>query len=237
MIEHALDLRAAGELDLFVVDPLAAFLPGHSECDAGTLLEMLHPLQRLATAGAAVLILHHPRKKASDEGSAARGSGALLGFVDIILELHRFGRLQSDERRRRLIGLSRHAETPRRLAYQWDPATGVFTTVTDLFEQRYRDNWEQVRAILAQRKAAATHRELLSDWPSDGEKPAASVLYEWLNRAFDERLIRREGQGRRTDPYRYRLENADDAYWDRGELPPLGELEPLFGAKTPARRR
>ena len=40
-------------------------------CDAGTLLEMLHPLQRLASAGAAVLILHHPRKRPADEGNAA----------------------------------------------------------------------------------------------------------------------------------------------------------------------
>jgi hypothetical protein len=32
-----------------------------------------------------------------------------------------------------------------------------------------------------------------------------------------------------SDPYRYRLPNADDAYWDRGELPPLPELGPLFG--------
>jgi hypothetical protein len=62
--------------------------------------------------------------------------------------------------------------------------------------------------------------------PSDREPPAASVLYEWLNRAFDEKLIRREGEGRRTDPYRYRLENEDDAYRDRGELPPLRPLFP-----------
>ena len=143
--------RAAGELDLFVVDPLASFLPGRSESDPGTLLEMLQPLQRLAAAGVAVLVLHHPRKQPSDEGSAARGSGALLGFVDIILELHRFGRLQTDERRRRLIGLSRHRATPRQLVYEWDPATGEFTTVTDPLGERFRDNWEQVRAILARR--------------------------------------------------------------------------------------
>ena len=78
-----------------VIDPLASFLPDHSECDAGTLLEMLHPLQRLAAAWVAVLLLHHPRKHRSDEGSSARGSGALLAYVDIILELHRYGGLNS----------------------------------------------------------------------------------------------------------------------------------------------
>ncbi len=226
LIDHALDLRAAGGLDLFAVDPLASFLPGRSDSDAGTLLEMLHPLQRLAAAGAAVLILHHPRKKAADEGSAARGSGALLGFVDVILELHRVGGLQSDERRRRLVGLSRHAATPRRLVYEWDPATGAFAAVDDPHERRYRDNWEQVRAMLAKREDAATHHELLADWPADRERPAASVLYEWLNRATEDGLVRRSGRGRRDDPYRYRLPNEDDAYYDRGELPPLRPLLP-----------
>jgi hypothetical protein len=118
-------------------------------------------------------------------------------------------------------------QTPRRLVYEWDPATGGFTNVGDPFEQRFRDNWEQVWAILSRRPAAATHHELLADWPPDREPPSASVLYLWLNRAAEERLVRREGAGRRDDPYRYRLPNADDAYRDRGELPPLRELPGL----------
>jgi hypothetical protein len=36
------------------------------------------------------------------------------------------------------------------------------------------------------------------DWSADREKPVASVLYGWLDRAADERLVRREGTGRRT---------------------------------------
>jgi hypothetical protein len=157
LIDRALELRAAGDLDLFVVDPFASFFTGRSESDPVALLEMLQPLQRLAAAGVAVLILHHPRKAKAEEGNSARGGGALLGFVDIILELHRFGRLQTDERRRRLIGLSRHQQTPRQLVYQFDPADGAFTTVGDPFENRFRENWNQVRALLAGRPAAATH--------------------------------------------------------------------------------
>jgi hypothetical protein len=57
------------------------------------------------------------------------------------------------------------------------------------------------------------------------EKPAAVTLYEWLNRAFEEKLVRREGAGRKADPYRYRLENKDSKYRDRGELPPLRDLD------------
>jgi hypothetical protein len=40
------------------------------------------------------------------------------------------------------------------------------------------------------------------------------------------KLLRREGRGRPSDPYRFRLEDADDAFRDRGELPPLRPLLP-----------
>jgi hypothetical protein len=224
LVDRCFAMRQAGELDLIAVDPLASFLPGHSDSDAGTLLTMLHPLQRLAANGVAVLLLHHPRKKSSDEGSSARGSGALLGFVDIILELSRLGRLNSDARRRKLIAFSRYEATPYRLYYQWDPATAEFQVLADPHDRRFRDNWPSLLAMLGKRKQAATHLEILMDWPPDREKPPATVLYEWLNRATEEKLVRREGTGRRSDPYCYRLPNQDDKYRDRGELPPLRGL-------------
>jgi hypothetical protein len=191
---------------------------------------MLQPLQRLAAAGVAVLLLHHPRKKPSDEGSSARGSGALLGFVDIILELSLFGRLHSDAGRRKLVGLSRYEATPYRLYYQWEPATGKFIDLADPHDRRFRDNWPHVRQILAGRKEAATHLELLMDWPEDRDRPAPVTLYEWLNRATEEKLVRRVGTGRRANPYRYRLPNEDDEYRDRGELPPLKEFTLQFNS-------
>ena len=43
----------------------------------------------------------------------------------------------------------------------------------------------------------------------------------WATYAFARKLIRREGKGTRLNPWRYRLENEDDKYWDRGELPPI----------------
>ncbi len=229
LVDYAGDRHAAGQLDFFIVDSLRTFLPGASESDAGTVLSFLQPLQRLAVAGVAVLVIHHPRKERSEEGSCARGTGAMLGFVDVILELHRFGSMATDENRRKLIGLSRFVDTPTRLNYAWDKSTGKFTVVNDPETDRFRDNWDKVKTILQKRKTAATHLELLADWPGSIPAPAASVLYQWLNRAYDQKLVRRCGEGRRKDPYRYRLPNEDDAYYDRGELPPLKEPGPLFG--------
>ena len=51
------------------------------------------------------------------------------------------------------------------------------------------------------------------------------------NRTYEKKWLRRCGEGRRKDPYRYRLPNEDDKYYDRGKLPPLPELRPLFGTR------
>ena len=225
LIDEACEMRRDGQLDLFVVDPMAKLLPGAWESNAGILIDVLEPLHRLTSEGVSALLLHHPRKKPSELGHAARGTGALLGFVDIALELNRHGRLRSDANRRQIAALSRNPRTPARLAYEWDPATGLFDTLGDLAALQFERNWTQVRAILQERDTAATHRDLLMDWPSDQDKPVASVLYEWLNRAHAEKRIRREGAGTRMNPWRYRLENEDDEYYDRGELPPLRELK------------
>ena len=76
-------------------------------------------------------------------------------------------------------------------------------------------------------------RQLLQKSDRVGQQQLLLVRQNELARGRVERrekLIRRVGTGRKADPYRYRLPNADDEYWDRGELPPLGELGPLLGS-------
>jgi hypothetical protein len=143
--------------------------------------------------------------------------------VDVIVELGKYGSLQTDRRRRKLFAVSRYPETPRTLVYEW-AEDGTFHSLGDPQSARFRDNWTVLRTILAKRKKAATHQELLMDRPAGDERPSASTLYEWLNRAYEQKLLRRFGGGRAKDPYVYRLENEDDEYLDRGELPPMKEL-------------
>ena len=176
LLDEAMRMRQLGQLDLFVIDPMAMFLPGPWESSATILLKVMEPLHALTQAGVSVLLLHHPRKQKSEAGHSARGTGALLGFVDISLELSRYGRLTSDSRRRQIVALSRHPNTPERLIYEWDPETGQFAVSDDPVSIQFQQNWHQLQMILSQRTQAATHKELLMDW-TDEPKPAASVLY------------------------------------------------------------
>src|SRR5205814_5918921 len=101
-----LDRLADPVRELVVIDPLAAFLPGPDENHAATVLAALAPLRRLTAAGSAVLLLHHPRK----EDGEPRGSGALGGFADVLLEMT--GPRTSGDRQRRLRAGSRVPQTP-----------------------------------------------------------------------------------------------------------------------------
>lgn len=136
---------------------------------------------------------------------------------------HRQHRSRSEQPIPTLLLNCQRPETPPRLAYEWTPTTGEFRVVTDPRERQFEENW---LAVLTGRTAAVTHKEIRAVWPSEGEKPSETALYEWLNAAFAKQLVRRSGQGTKSDPWRYRLPNEDDAYYDRGELPPL---KPLFG--------
>ena len=101
-----------GEYDLVIIDTWQTVSPCPDENDAADMMAALTPLHFIAEAGAAVLLAHHPRKGDASEGQSSRGSGALPGFVDTIIELRRFNAQEAEDRRRKLGGLSRFEETP-----------------------------------------------------------------------------------------------------------------------------
>src|SRR6266852_6100032 len=96
---------------LLVIDALTNLSPMRTENDAVQMLNALRPLQALTARGVAALIAHHPKKGLIVPGQAARGSGALSGYVDIIVEMQAVSG-KPDDRRRRLRAFSRHAATP-----------------------------------------------------------------------------------------------------------------------------
>ena len=96
---------------------------------------------------------------------------------------------------------------------------------TDAKRRHLDENWHTVHGILEGRTSAISAKEIVEHWPDDAEKPSRATLYAWLALAFEGKRIRRQGQGTKNDPWIYRLPNEDDKYRDRGELPPLKELD------------
>ncbi len=246
LIDTAAAMRERHEIDLVVIDSLAHFLPAHSENSASALFECLTPLQRLATAGMSVLLPHHPRKGKTVAGQAARGSGALPGFVDIIIEMGYYGQPDDLDRRRRLIAFSRHEQTQRHLLMELLADGADYVLLHSGVEAAFGESWQAVLHILTAAAIRLTRQEILENWPPDYDKPDATTLWRWLSRAVAQGQVRQNGTGRPNDPFRYWLSARQEmmrpdggtleelqAWNDRCLEEMFANLEAKNGAKAP----
>ena len=211
LIDALADERRARNTDLAVIDPLASFLPGRGENTASLMLEALLPLQKLTGLGMAVLLMHHPRKQASAAGQTARGSGALSGHVDVIVEMQALTAAPED-RRRRLRGFSRFDETPRDRIIELNPAGTDYAALGDFEEETFVRGWPLLRAVLSEARNKQTRKEILGEWPPDHDRPGEVTLWRWLERAIARGLVSRAGSGTRKEPYRYWLPDQEAAW-------------------------
>jgi hypothetical protein len=218
-LDHLLVLRTQHPLDLFVIDPLASFLPGRAENLAGSMLDALLPLQRLTAAGLAVLILHHPCKGESAAGQAARGSGALPAYADILIEMRWAGVPTEGDRRRRLLAYSRFDETTRRLVIELNADGADYLCHGDIDEDDFSRNWQVLRGVLEDACLKLTRRQILEQWPGDHRPPDDSTLWRWLTCSVARGLVKQDGLGRRSAPYRYWLPEREAMLFP--DLPPL----------------
>ncbi len=205
-VEHLAEQARSGGGDLVVIDPLVCCLPCGAENNASLMMDTLAPLAKLAQAGVAVLLLHHPRKAPAAEGMAARGCGALPAFVDFIIEMRHVDGKQQDDRRRRLIAFSRDAATPRAQLLELSADGLAYALVNEPPPpDDFSENWPILQMIFEDADRELTRAEIPTAWPADFSCPKPTTLRKWLDEAFDRGLIQREGSGRRSEPFRYFL--------------------------------
>ncbi len=216
LIDTAAALQNRQGSELVVIDSLAYFLPAHSENSAGALLECLTPLQRLTSAGMSVLLPHHPRKGKTVAGQAARGSGALPSFVDVIIEMGYYAHPDDLDRRRRLVAFSRHDDTPRHLLIELQADGTDYVVLRSGLDAALGDGWPAVLQALTEAQRKLTRQEILDNWPEDSHKPDATTLWRWLSRCVAAGLIRQQGTGRSRDPFRYWLPEREEFIFPEG---------------------
>jgi hypothetical protein len=205
LLDHLLDVRDRQGLDLVVVDSLATFLSGHENL-AASMLQALTPLQRLTAAGLGCVLVHHPRKGDPLIGQAARGTGALAGFVDIVMEMKWYRHTDPADRRRRLYGLSRFEETPRYRALELNPEGTDYLVLDDTDTAIDCSPWEPfVIAVLRQAGSPLTCLEITAQWPAAHPAPSAATLWRTLQQAIGRGTIVQQGKAHRHDPYRFQV--------------------------------
>jgi KaiC/GvpD/RAD55 family RecA-like ATPase len=207
----AKDVKQIG-FDLVVIDSWQAVNPCQDENDAADTMAALAPLSQLSEAGAAVLLVHHPKKGDAGQGQASRGSGALTGWVDTIVELRRFSTSDNRDRRRVLQAYGRFDETPDQVVVEL--TDDGYTCVGTAGDAKQSDRLEVIAEILD--SDWRTREDIRDRWPVETiPKPGTSTLRTDLNAGFEAGKWERQGKGRKGDPFVYRFVSRT--------LPPLRE--------------
>ena len=177
---------------LLVVDTWNAWasLGGEDENAAGAVLKAVTPLGDAAAAGLAVLLIAHQRKSGGEYGEGIRGSSALAGAVDVVVELER---LKGDHRSARIVrSVSRFPSTPDELAFRFTEE-GWFETFDP---EEASAAAERARVLDAVRELGRATAEDVSNATDLHARKARKVLNELVGYGLE-----RGGEGVKGDPF------------------------------------
>jgi AAA domain len=200
-------IQTAFPYSLLVLDPVASLVAGN-ENNAASMLDCLLPLRPLIERGTSILALHHPSKTDRGLGQSARGSGALPGFADILIEM-RFCRKKAADRRRRLTAFSRFPDTPRNLVIEWTADGTDYLALDESWQSAFAANWQSLHAVLANAPRKLNRDDVRECWPDD-TVPSKMTVKRWLEKAVAEGHLRKDGHGLASHPFRYWLPKREE---------------------------
>jgi AAA domain-containing protein len=186
-----------------VIDPIANLIPG-DENQAQAMGDFLQPLRGFTKLNVNVTLAHHPNKRDGADIYCARGSGALPGFVEVVIRMsgvtgsglrNRVRKLETQSRLgigtvKELYAILADEHSYQRLAnVEEAELLGLAGVVKQFLESRPEQDFTQADL------------RPVCPWP-DGHPPAENVLYNVLKDGVD-RHWRRIGEGGRGNPFRY----------------------------------
>lgn len=191
----------AHAIDVIIFDTLSALWPVNDENNAAEVQAALMPLQGLAK-GRLVLPVHHNRKSDGQEATAARGSGALPAFVDVILELRRFAPDKLTNRRRTLTCFSRYPEAPAELIIELAADGSDYHAIGGRQEATMSELVPEILARLPVGGSGVTAEDLLAQkW--NPKPPTRGKLMAALHQGAKDGKWVEGGDGKRGSPYRW----------------------------------
>lgn len=180
-----------------VMDTLPGLWPAEDENSATDVLACLTPLKRITGAGAALVLLHHPRKSDnSGEFRASRGSGALPGFADVLVELRRFAPDDQADPRRVLNAVGRFTETPAESVIEL--RGDEYVVIGDKARVSREERLAVIDDILAP-GVKLTGQQVHDRWPTEPKPGRSTIMHDLTDGAKSGRWLQ-SGSGRKGDP-------------------------------------
>lgn len=182
-------------IDLIIVDTFQSFatIRGDGENSVGEIQAAIAPIVRLSSQGIGAIIVHHHNKS---EGEP-RGSTALTGAVDVILNIARKGGEHAQNRRileyegRFGVGA---------IEYEYNPETGEYVSHGSPHESDNKITQQQTLTVLIQAGQPLSETEIRAQL---GGNIAQQRVNEALHALMQAGTITRIGAGKRGNPYRY----------------------------------
>ena len=200
-MQFVADAVVSGNYDVVILDPLTTQAPIEDENDAAEMTRVIVEFRRIVEAGAALMVAHHPSKAPMGQGRSSRGSGALPGFVDIILEFGRYQPEHAEDTRRVLLGLSRFKETPTEVVL--DLTEDGYQAVGTVARNGTNNRRDIITGLMTD--VAITRETIRDRWPADCgvPKPSISQLKIELAALASIGRIQVTGDGKRGSPLTY----------------------------------
>ena len=155
----------AENIEMVVIDTLSTFWPIDNENDSAQVLKALVPLYSFSENNIATLLVHHFRKGGGDQAQASRGSGALPGFVDNIIE---FTRNEDGFLTQRILKTyGRFDAVIPRVVIDLT-LEGKYKTLGEPYEVSKSARLEKIVSIFRESKEALSVKEVFNFWSSTG---------------------------------------------------------------------
>lgn len=188
-------------IELVIIDTFQSFsaIRGDGENSVGEVQAALAPLLKLSSQGVGVIIVHHHNKA---EGEP-RGSTALTGAMDVILNITRKGGEHAQNRRileyegRFGVGA---------IEYEFIPETCEYVCYGSPDESTFQAVQQQVLAVLQRATEPLTETVIREQL---GGNLAQQRVNAALHALMQEAVVTRIGAGKRGSPYRYTVRNQE----------------------------
>jgi len=188
---------------LVVFDTLHGLWGVEDENHGAMTLDALAELTPIAEAGAALLLVCHTSKTVQGEGRSLRGSGAIAGFADILLD---FTRERPDDplcRRRVINAWSRFPDTPVVMYVEQQAETGTYQSAVSSAQAAAHDAAAPLLRALPDAPPGLTVPDVKHALLTRGDQTGEGTIRRRLEGLAASGGVIRLGTGRPGDPSRY----------------------------------